>query len=296
MASKNVQHPRRKNLCAVKVGDGTYTYSEGEADVDVMLGGFTLTHTCIVMETTAFDVCIGMNFIRQIPECVVGMLFSPSQLIVKDPKTQQVNLVPLESGNSSSAPTLNILSKVQRQKLNYGKRESYRLLTHYKESVLAEMGDLKCKVDLYVNPKNHTETLYCTPLNSCYGYNWGRMGLCWANPPWSHILKMLTKCILDRARLVVVTPDWGTTGEAATWRPLLNRLTRIRVPLPDAPLYVPDDSSTPLPAPRWGSIASYIDASDGVVPISELDPQLCKWLHRVNRGQSLSDLEKRLGN
>ena len=25
-------------------------------------------------------------------------------------------------------------------------------------------------MDLYANPKNHTERLYCTPLNSCYAY------------------------------------------------------------------------------------------------------------------------------
>ena len=33
--------------------------------------------------------------------------------------------------------------------------------------------------------------------------------------------------------MIVLTPDWGTTGEAATWRPLLDRLAKIRVPFPD---------------------------------------------------------------
>ena len=106
---------------------------------------------------------------------------------------------------------------------------------------------------------------------------------------------MLTKAVLDRAVVVVITPDWGQTGEAAKWRPLLDRLTQIRVPLRDVPLYVPDGAKTPLPAPRWGSIASYIDASDGSIPLNDLDSHICKWLHRLNRRQSLSDLEKREG-
>ena len=180
----------------------------------------------------------------------------------------------------------------RQRSLRYGEGESYRLLPEFKAQVLAEMGDLVFTVDLYANPRNNKKVLYCTPLNSCYGYDWSRHGLCWANTPWAHILKMLTKAAVDRAKTVVITPDWGQTGEAAKWRPLLDRLTKIRVPLPDVPLYVPDGAKTPLPAPCWGSITSYIDASDGSIPLSDLNSHICKWLHRVTRGQCLSDLEK----
>ena len=53
-----------------------------------------------------------------------------------------------------------------------------------REQVLIDLSDLRTTVDLYANPKNHTEPLYCTPLNSCYAYNWHNVHVCWANPPW----------------------------------------------------------------------------------------------------------------
>ena len=158
------------------------------------------------------------------------------------------------------------------------------------------IGDLGPTVDLYANPKNHTEPLYCTALNSCYAYNWHDFQLCWANPPWSHLEKMVTKAVLDRAQVVVICPDWGRTGEAAAWRPSLDRMTKVRVRIPDVPLYLPDGASSPLPAPRWGSIASLIDGNDCDISLDELNPQVVKFLHRVNRGLSRSDLLKRYGH
>ena len=41
------------------------------------------------------------------------------------------------------------------------------------------------------------------------------MGLCYANPPFSQLSKVLTKIALEGARVVLCTPDWGTTGEHA---------------------------------------------------------------------------------
>ena len=60
--------------------------------------------------------------------------------------------------------------------------------------------------------RNNTEALYCTPLNFSYGYHWSWLGFCWANPPWSHILKMLTKAVLDRAKVDVIIADLGQPG------------------------------------------------------------------------------------
>ena len=151
-------------------------------------------------------------------------------------------------------------------------------------------------MDLYANPKNHTEPFYCTPLNSCYAYNWHDFQLCWANPAWSDLEKMVTQAVLDRARVVVICPDWGQTGEAAAWRPLLDRMTKVCVPIPDVPLYPADGATSPLPAPRWESIASLIDGNDCDISLDELNPQVFKFLHRVNRGLTRSDLLKRYGH
>ena len=73
-------------------------------------------------------------------------------------------------------------------------------------------------------------------------------------------------------------------------------MTKVRVPIPDVPLYLPDGATSPLPAPRWGSIASLIDGNDCDISLDELNPQVGKFLHPVNRGFTRSDLLKRYGH
>ena len=62
------------------------------------------------------------------------------------------------------------------------------------------------------------------------------------------------------------------------------------------PLYLPNGATSPLPAPHWGSIASLIDGNDVDIWLDELNPQVVKFLHRVNRGLTRSDLVKRYGH
>ena len=73
-------------------------------------------------------------------------------------------------------------------------------------------------------------------------------------------------------------------------------MTKVCVPIPDVPLYLPDGATSPLPAPRWGSIASLIDGNDCDISLDELNPQVVTFLHRVNRGSTRSDLLKRYGH
>ena len=61
--------------------------------MDVCMGSFNLRHVCIVMETSAFQVCMGMNFIRQNAKTILGFIFTPSRLIVKNPETDELCLV-----------------------------------------------------------------------------------------------------------------------------------------------------------------------------------------------------------
>ena len=230
-----------------------------------------------------------MIFIRQNAKTILGLIFTPSRLIVMNPGTDEFSFVS-SSEKSCQKEGGNVLPPAQ-SSLRTCRREAYSLLPSLREQVLIYLGDLKPTVDLYANPKNHTEPLYCTPLNSCYAFQ-----LCWANPPWSHLEKMVTKAVLDRAQVVVICPDWGQTGEAVAWRPFLDRMTKVRVPIPDVPLYLPDGATSPLPAPRWGSIASLIDGNDCDIWWDELNPQVVKFLHRVNRGLTRSDLLKRYGH
>ena len=73
-------------------------------------------------------------------------------------------------------------------------------------------------------------------------------------------------------------------------------MTKVRVPNPDVPLYLPDGATSPLPAPRWGSIASLIDSNDCDISLDELNHQVVKFLHRVSRGLTRSDLLKHYGH
>ena len=93
-ASRLVKSPHYKNCCAIKVGNGNYEYSERETTVQVDLGTFKLPHECVCLNTTAFDVCIGMNFVRQSPGVIIGCLFNPAKLLFK--KGEEINLVSLE--------------------------------------------------------------------------------------------------------------------------------------------------------------------------------------------------------
>ena len=62
------------------------------------------------------------------------------------------------------------------------------------------------------------------------------MGLGYANPPFSLLAKILTKIAYEGARVVICTPDWGTSAEHAHWRRMLDKMTVGRVELPQGPI------------------------------------------------------------
>ena len=103
---------------------------------------FGFGHPCIVMDRTAFEVCIGTNGIRESPAVIAGMLFTPSQLMMRNPQTQEVDLVPLEDCEGGAFPDHdeNELSRGRQSSLRVRKWESYRLLPEFKAQVLAETG------------------------------------------------------------------------------------------------------------------------------------------------------------
>ena len=68
--------------------------------MDVSISNFNLPHVCIVMDTAAFQVCLGMNLIRQNAKTILGLIFTPSRLIVKNPETDELSLVSLSEKSS----------------------------------------------------------------------------------------------------------------------------------------------------------------------------------------------------
>ena len=93
--------------------------------------------------------------------------------------------------------------------------------------------------------------------------------------------------------MVACTPDWGTTGEQAYWRRLLDRMTVGRTEIPNGPIYVPEDSQETMPAPEWGNFLSILDGSLNPVPVSDLYHVVLNELMAEKRGLTLLDLKKR---
>ena len=105
------------------------------------------------------------------------------------------------------------------------------------------------QVELFASKEQHMMQLSCSQyLENTYRLHWKSMGLCCAIPPFFQLAKVLTKIALEGARVVLCTPDWGTTGEHASWRRLFDRMTVGRTELPDGPIYAPEDSQETTPA------------------------------------------------
>ena len=171
--------------------------------------------------------------------------------------------------------------------------ENYQLVRPVLENGVAALQvDLnEVQVALFASNKQHMMQLYCSRyLNNAYRFYWRSMGLCYANPPFSQLAKVLTKIALEGARVALYTPDLGTKGEHAYWRRLLDRMTVGRAELPSGPIYVPEDSLETVPAPEWSSFLSIVDGSLNPVLVSDLDEEVLKELMAENRGLTLLDL------
>ena len=91
--------------------------------------------------------------------------------------------------------------------------------------------------------------------------------------------------------MILCTRDWGTIGEHAYWRRLLDRMTVGRPELPNSPIYAPEDSQETMPAPEWGSFLSIVYGSLNPVLVSDLDQVVRKELMAENRGLTLLDFK-----
>ena len=174
--------------------------------------------------------------------------------------------------------------------------ENYQLVRPVWDNRLAALQvDVKeVPVELFASKEQHMMQLDCSQyLNNTYRFYWKSMKLCCANLPFSQTSKVLTKRTLERARVVLCTPDWGITVEDAYWRRLLDRMTVGRPELSNGPIYLPEDSQETMPAPQWGSVLSLADGTLNPVQVSNLAREVLKELRAENRGLTLLDLKKR---
>ena len=205
---------------AIRVGDGRTIHSLGGVDVTVCLGPEEVTQHCKVLDTDAFDPLVKL-------------------LSLQRPYTLHCN-----SGSGLYSVPLE-LPGLKESGLRYVNRsyrtENYQLVRPVLEKGLAALQlDLnEIQVELFASKEQHLMQLYCSwYLNNAYRFYWGSMGLCYANPPFSQLAKVITKIALEGARMVLCTPDWGTTGEHTYWRRLLDRMTVGRTELPNGPIYI----------------------------------------------------------
>ena len=278
---------RKTKTVAIRVGDGRTIHSLGKVDVIICLGDETVTQQCRVLDTDAFDIVIGTDFLRRNPQVKMLSLQRPYSLHCDF--GSGLFSVPLElSGRRESG--LRYASKT-----NY-RTENYQLAQQVLENGLAalQVNLDEIQVELFASRQQHIMQLYCSKhLNNTFRFFRKAMGLAYAKPPFSLLANVLTKIAYQGGRVVMCTPDWGCSGEHAYWHRMLDRMTVKRVQLPDGPIYVPEDSDTAMQAPEWASFLPIVDGSLNPVPLCDLDQVLLKEVMAKNCGLTLSDLKGR---
>ena len=67
VARRLLKNLKKTKTVAIRVGDGRTIHSLGEGDVIICLGDETVTQHCTVLDTEAFDIVIGTDFLRRYP-------------------------------------------------------------------------------------------------------------------------------------------------------------------------------------------------------------------------------------
>ena len=209
---------KKTKTVAIRVGDGCTIHSLGGVDVTICLGDETVTQHCRVLDTDAFDIVIGTDFLRRNPQVKMLSLQRPSSLHCDF--GSGLFSVPLE------------LSRRKESELRYASKtnyrtENYQLARHVLQNGLAalQVNLDEIQVEMFASQQQHIMQLYCSKeLNNAFRFFWKAMGLAYANPPFSLLAKVLTKIAYEGGRVVMCTPDWGCSGEHAYWRRMLDRM------------------------------------------------------------------------
>ena len=268
---------RKTKTVAIRIGDGRTIHFFGEVDVTVCVRDEEVTQHFKVLVPDAFDIIIGTDFLRRNPQVKLLSLQRPYALHCDFGSC--LFSVPLElSGLNESG--LRYVNRLYRT----GK---YQLMRPVWENGLnALQVDLnEHQVELFASKKQHMMQLHCSQyLNNTYRFYWRSMRSCHANPPFTQLTKVLTKVALEGARAILCTPDWGTTGEQAYWRRLLDRMTVGRTELPNGATYIPEEPQETMLAAEWGSFLSIVNDSLNPIPVSDLDQVVLTQLIAENRG------------
>ena len=192
----------------------------GGVDVTICLGDETVTNHYRVLDTYAFDIVIGTDFLRRNP--LVKMLSLQRPYSLHCDFGSGLFSVPLElSGRKESG--LRYASKT-----NYC-TENYQLARHVLENRLAalQVNLDEIQVESFASGQQHIMQLYCFKhLNNAFRFFWKAMGLAYASPPFSLLAKVRTKIAYEGGRVVMCTPYCSSSGEHAYWHRVLDRMTQ----------------------------------------------------------------------
>ena len=165
----------------------------------VYLGDKQVTQHCKVLDTDAFDIVMGTDFLRRNPQVKLLSLQRPYALLCNF--GSGLFSVPLElSGRKDSG--LRYVNRSYRI-------ENYQLLRPVLENRRAALQvDLnEVHVELFASKEQHMMQLYCSRyLNNAYRFYWKSMGLCYAIPHSLNSLRCLQKSPLKEREWSCVPP------------------------------------------------------------------------------------------
>ena len=150
---------KKTKTVAIRVGDGRTIHSLGGVDVTICLGNETVTQHCRVLDTDAFDIVSGTDFLRRNPQVKMRSLQRPYSLHCDF--GSGLFSVPLELSGRKEAG-LRYASKT-----NY-RTENYQLARHVLENGLAalQVNLDEIQVELFASQQQHIMQLYCSKKKS----------------------------------------------------------------------------------------------------------------------------------
>ena len=169
----------------------------GGVDVTICLGDETVTQHCRVLDTNAFDIAIGTDFLRRNPKVKMLSLQRPYSFHCEF--GSGLFSVPLElSGRKESG--LRYASKTNYCTDNY--QLARHVLANGTAALLVNLDEIQA--ELFASQQQHMMQLYCSKhLNNAFQFLWKAMGLAYANPPFSLLAKVLTKIDFEGGRVVM---------------------------------------------------------------------------------------------
>ena len=188
---------------AIRVGDGCIIHSLGAVDVSICLGDETVTQHCRVLDTDAFDIVIGIDFLRRNRQVKMLSLQRPYSLHC-DFGSGLISLPVELSGRKEYG--LRYAAKT-----NY-RTENYQLARHALENGPAalQVSLDEMQVEMFASQQQHIMQLFCSKyMNNAFRFCWKAMGLAYANPFFSLLAKVLTKMAYEVGRVVMCTHDRG---------------------------------------------------------------------------------------